>query len=189
MLKSKTNKVVPIGIPEEDKDPDDTLNRTQNELLNENRTLSDIEGNRTISDMNPNSQANPKNITDQIIQEINSNTSSKDLPIKGKPSPSAQEPIINPTFNQEQFEDPEAGEDPIEIPNEDEEIKKMENEYNSIAGDKDLGEGDLEDSEEEKLERLQRLEDLEVSEVDNGGDKEESEDGEKEEIDKKDEEE
>eukprot|EP00344_Euplotes_crassus_P007797 CAMPEP_0197017894 /NCGR_PEP_ID=MMETSP1380-20130617/79797_1 /TAXON_ID=5936 /ORGANISM="Euplotes crassus, Strain CT5" /LENGTH=167 /DNA_ID=CAMNT_0042445049 /DNA_START=469 /DNA_END=969 /DNA_ORIENTATION=+ len=82
LLKSKTNKVAPIALEEE---KEDILNKTQNELLNENKTLSDIDVDRSINEMNKDPSLK---LTDKIIKDI----------IEER----KEQNDINPTFDQYQ---------------------------------------------------------------------------------------
>ena len=128
----KKNQIVPISMEEEEKEID-SLNKTQNELLNNERTISDIEGaQRTISDIN---RGNSMKITDRIIQDINSNDwESKKLETRKKSSikgTNLEEELKMHTLGQESKNDKE--------------IEEIEKQFNDINKDRDIGEGDLED--------------------------------------------
>ncbi|CAI2387538.1 unnamed protein product [Moneuplotes crassus] len=123
LLKSKTNKVAPIALEEE---KEDILNKTQNELLNENKTLSDIDVDRSINEMNKDPSLK---LTDKIIKDI----------IEER----KEQNDINPTFDQYQN-----GIDmqPIE---EEQDLKELQDIDGTIE-DQDLSESDR-DREDEKV--------------------------------------
>ena len=108
-----------------------TLNKTQNELLNEDRTLSDIDPMRAVSDMN-----NEKSLklTDKIIRDINGKDNNDGLIEESK-----EENGINPTFDHYQN-----GVDMQPIEEEDDQNQLQE--IDGTIGDLDLGD-DLEDEE------------------------------------------
>ena len=120
-----------MGLEEEEKEA--TLNKTQNELLNEDRTLSDIDPMRAVSDMN-----NEKSLklTDKIIRDINGKDNNDGLIEENK-----EENGINPTFDHYQN-----GADMQPIEEEDDQNQLQD--IDGTVGDLDLGDGDLEDEEE-----------------------------------------